>query len=344
MGKKSSPAPTPPAETSAAQTSSNVSTAIANSFLQNPSEITPDGSTSVNPTGNYSWTDPYTGKSYNIPTFTRTTTLSPAQQAIKTQSDASSLNLATLANEQSAKLQGYLNTPVDLSSGNIENYINDHFSDDFNKQWGQQQQDYNTQLANQGIKLGSTAYTNAQNQFSNQRSSAYDNMYGNQYNNALQAILAERNQPINEITALTSGSQVSQPSFMGANIGAIPTTDNAGIISNYDNQRLEAAKQQQGLFQSTLGGLFGLGSSLIKASDDDAKKDKTRIMDLDNDGTGLWAWNYKTEASGAPKHIGLMASEVEKVAPEAVLDGDNYADGYRRVHYGRAISKIIGDA
>lgn len=342
MGKKA-PDPTPPQETSAAQTGTNVSTAIANAFIQNPSEITPDGSTSMNPTGNYSWTDAYTGKSYNIPTFTRTTTLSPAQQAIKTQSDASSLNLATLASEQSAKLKGYLNTPVDLSTGNVENYINDHFSDDFNKQWGQQQQDYNTQLANQGIKLGSTAFANAQNQFSNQRSSAYDNMYGNQYNSAIQAILAERNQPINEITALTSGGQVSQPNFMGANIGAIPTTDNAGIISSYDQQKAAAAQQNNAFGQNILGGLFGLGSSLIKASDDEAKKDKTRLMDLDNDGTGLWSFRYKSEDPSAPKQFGLMASEVEKVAPEAVLDGDNYADGYRRVHYGRAISKIIGD-
>lgn len=343
MGKKSSPAPTPPAETSAAQTGTNVSTAVANAFLQNPSEITPDGSTSISPTGSYSWSDPYTGKTYNIPTLTRTTTLSPQQQAIKTQTDAAELNLGTLANQQSSKLQGLLGTSVDTSSANVDRYINDHFSDDFNQQWGQKQQDYNTQLANQGIKLGSTAYTNAQNQFSNQQSSAYDNMYGNQYNSALQAIMAERNQPINEISALLSGSQVSQPNFMGANIGAIPTTDNAGIISNYDNQVAQQAQQKNSLFQSTLGGLFGLGSSLIKASDDDAKKDKTRIMDLDNDGTGLWSFSYKSDPAGAPKQFGLMASEVEKVAPEAVLDGDNYADGYRRVHYGRAISKIIGD-
>lgn len=342
MGKKA-PDPTPPQETSAAQTGTNVSTAIANAFIQNPSEITPDGSTSMNPTGNYSWTDAYTGKSYNIPTFTRTTTLSPAQQAIKAQSDASSLNLATLASEQSAKLKGYLNTPVDLSTGNVENYINDHFSDDFNKQWGQQQQDYNTQLANQGIKLGSTAFSNAQNQFSNQRSSAYDNMYGNQYNSAIQAILAERNQPINEITALTSGGQVSQPNFMGSNIGAIPTTDNAGIISNYDTQRQNAAQQDNAFTQNILGGLFGLGGSLIKRSDDNSKIDKTRIMDLDDDGTGLWSFRY-ADNPDAPKQMGLMASEVERVAPEAVIDGDNYKDGYRRVHYGKAISRIIGDA
>ena len=76
MGK-SVPEPTPPKETSAAQTGTSVSTAVANAFLQNPSENTPWGSTAVNPTGTYGWTDPYTGQTYNIPTFTRTTTLLP---------------------------------------------------------------------------------------------------------------------------------------------------------------------------------------------------------------------------------------------------------------------------
>lgn len=69
---------------------------------------------------------------------------------------------------------------------------------------------------------------------------------------------AERNQPINEITALLSGAQVSNPAQMGA---ATPQTgvagvDYAGLVNNNYNQRLNANN-------AMMGGLFGLGSAAI---------------------------------------------------------------------------------
>ena len=43
MASNDAPAPTPPKETSAAQTGTNVSTAIANSMMGNVNQVTPQG-------------------------------------------------------------------------------------------------------------------------------------------------------------------------------------------------------------------------------------------------------------------------------------------------------------
>jgi hypothetical protein len=116
------PDPTPPKETSAATTGTNVSTAIANSFLGNVNQVTPDGTLTYDQTGSYQWNDPYTGQSYTIPRFTATQTLSPQQQAIKDQTNSADLNLATLANTQSGFLNDYMAKPFSYSTGDYENW------------------------------------------------------------------------------------------------------------------------------------------------------------------------------------------------------------------------------
>jgi hypothetical protein len=80
---------------------------------------------------------------------------------------------------------------------------------------------------------------------------------------ALQEQLALRNQPINEITALMSGSQVATPQFGIAQSAMIPTTDFAGIQQQGFGNQMANYQQQNANYQAMLGGLFGLGSSAI---------------------------------------------------------------------------------
>ena len=75
MGKPSAPTPPNPITTAAAQTGSNVSTGVANAFLNNVNQNTPQGSLTYDVTGNYDWTDPVTNQTYKIPRFTATQTL-----------------------------------------------------------------------------------------------------------------------------------------------------------------------------------------------------------------------------------------------------------------------------
>lgn len=144
----------------------------------------------------------------------------------------------------------------------------------------------------------------------------------------LQEAFAKRNQPINEITALLSGGQVSNPQFMNIQGQQMPTVDYAGIVnSNFQNQMAGYNANQQ-----ATGGLLGGLGSLFGLSDDDAKKDKTRHGHVKGR-MGLWSYRYKGEPGSAPKRVGLMASEVEQEEPSAV----RRRGGLRYVNYEKAL-------
>lgn len=327
MGK-SAPKPTPPRETSAAQTGSSVSTGIANAWLQNMNEITPDGAKTFDQTGSSSFTDPYTGQTYNVPRFTVTQTLSDAQQAIKDRNDGASLNLATLGEDLSGTLGDQLTGNFSLGNEEVESRLFDLGSKRLNPIFAQRDEDLRTRLANQGIKAGSQAYDREMALAGQQENDAYNQLLLQGRGQASQELLTEDNQRINQISALLNGGQVSQPNFMtGNNVAGIPTTDNASIITNSDNARLNSWQQQQAAMGSMIGGLGGLFS----LSDERAKDDKEKIGET-KDGLGIYSFRYK----GSPKtEIGLMAQEVKRKKPGAVT---KRPDGLFAVNYEKALS------
>jgi ribosomal protein S8 len=444
MGK-SAPKPPDPEKTASAQTATNVNTAIANSFMGNVNQVTPDGSLTYSQTGTYKMTDPLSGKVYDLPTWTATQSLSDAQKAIKTQNDAASLNLSKLANTQSGRLNDLLSSPVNTGklpawgdpskianpnyakfqngpelqsrlgdTGQITTSYASDFSADrqkvedalmarMNPQLQQDRAALEQRLANQGLQPGSEAYNRAVDEANRSASdarygailnagqeqsrlvglsrdaamfgndaqqqkfsqglagaefgnSAKQQMYGNQNtataaNNALQdqgfnsqmaktnamnqqrqlqlqEAYAQRNQPINEISALLSGSQVSNPQFMNIQGQTMPTVDYAGIVANNHNQQMAAYNANQ----SNIGGLLGGLASIFTKSDDRTKKNKTRHGDVKGK-MGVWSFNYKDEPAGTPRHVGLMASEVEKEVPSAI----KRRNGIRYVNYEKAL-------
>lgn len=203
MGGSKPPPPTPPKETSQAQTGANISTAIANNFMSNANLIGADGSTQrTEQTGVYNFTDPYTGQSYDIPTFTRTESLSPVRQQTLNQSNQANLNLATLGANTSRDLIGNMQkqlTAADLgprptlptlqtglNQAGLPRLRGDYdteFTADrqrteealFSRLNPKLQQDraaLETQLSNQGIKLGSAAFDRAMGNFGQQSNDA----------------------------------------------------------------------------------------------------------------------------------------------------------------------------
>ena len=156
--KPKTPKPPSPQATSAAQTGTNVSTAIANAYLGNINENTPDGSTTVSKSGMESVYDPYTRQTYQIPRFTRNTTLSPAQQAIKDQADQTSLGLNTLANKQTGFLQGYMDKPFKFDDQSHTTWATDLYKKLNGQQFSDEQDAARTRLSNSGIKMGNAAY------------------------------------------------------------------------------------------------------------------------------------------------------------------------------------------
>lgn len=328
MGK-SYPDPPDPRETAAASTGTNVGTAIANAYLGNVNQVTPDGSLKYEQTGTKSWYDPFTEKTYDVPTFTVTQELAPWAAATKAQTDVAQYRLANLAQEQAARVSDLLNKPVDFSNNEIEGRLFDLGRQRLDPMFSERRAGLEQQLANQGVGIGSKAYDTAMRGLGEQENDAYNNLLLSGRGQAVQEMLAARNQPINETTALLSGSQVSQPNFVNSNQPTIPTTDVAGLINENYNQRLGIAQQKNAATQGLLGGLFSLGSSFLY-SDRRLKEGIARVGTARN---GLPVYSFQYKGDGAT-HYGFMADEVMQVRPDAVQAD---ANGFLMVDYSRAV-------
>lgn len=243
MGKQKSP---DPVNTINAQNASNRETAITQYELGATNQNNPWGS--VKYTQNGTWPD-------GTPKFTQNTNLTHKQQEIFNNTQAAQTNLSQLAQDQSSFLGDYLSKPFEFNNQDAENWAYDLASPRLLKQQDANQSATLTRLANSGIQPGSAAYNAELERLTNSNSDQLNQLALNGRSMAFGESLATRNQPINEITALLSGSQVSNPATMS---GATPQpgvagTDVAGITQqNYQNQ----LAQQQGAWGG-IGGLFG---------------------------------------------------------------------------------------
>lgn len=314
MGKQAPKAPDP-WETAQAQGQMNKETAITQFGLNAYSQNNPWGSVDWQQTG--TWED-------GTPKFTQTTSLSPEQQAIFNQSQQAEQNLAGLASEQSAKLKDYLNSPFEYTNRDAETWAYDLASPRILEQQRQNQAALQTQLRNQGLAPGSAAWNAEMNRLTQGNTDQLNQLALTGRQQGFAEALAQRNQPINEITALLSGSQVSNPAQMSA---PGPQTGVAGVdYTGLVNQKYQAELQQH---QAKMGGLFGLGSALIGAlpfSDERLKENKVRVGETPS-GTPIYQYNYKSDPSDTPQ-IGVMAQDV----PEARVKDPS---GYYRVDYSR---------
>lgn len=330
----STPSPPPPPnpyDTAQAQGQMNKETAVAQARLNATNQVTPYG--------NLTYT---AGPEVNgVPQYTATQTLSPEEQALFNQSVSTQKTLGEIGGQQAQKVQGILNTPFDLNS-NINTQQADIGRSLLDPVWQQRQNQLEQQLANQGITPGSQAYTNAMRDFGMQRDNSYNSMLLADRGQAAQEALTQRNQPLNEISALMSGSQVQQPNFVNTpNTGIAPTDLIGAVNSSYQGQLAgyNANLQNQ---SAMMGGLFGLAAAPLGGwayggfkglSEPELKKDKEKIGQI-HGGPGLYAFRYKGEPGNTPKHIGMMAPEVQKHYPEAVerpIKGGPRIVDYRKV-------------
>lgn len=339
MGKPSAPAPPDPKQTSAAQTGTSVATALANSSLNNVNQVGPEGSKTYSQSGTYKFTDPYTGQSYDIPNYTQTTTLSPSQQQLYDLNNKTQQNLGNIGVQQSDKIGSLLNTPFDPSTANkaVEDKLYALGSARLDPRFARESDALATQLANQGIQPGSAAWKAQMDQFGQTKNDAYNQLSLNGNQQAFQQAQATRNQPINEVTALMSGSQVSQPNFGATPTTTIPTTDNAGLINQNFAQQQQNYQSEMSQRNALLGGLFGLGAAGVYKFSDRRLKKNIKKIGKTSDGQNLYSYRYK--GSDEPQ-IGLMAQEVEKRDPSAVVTTPS---GFKAVNYDKALG-LMGAA
>jgi len=264
MGKGSAPKPPDPMQTASAQTGSNIGTATASNILNQTNQVTPYGNLNYTQRGVYKYTDPLSEKTYNLPQFTATQTLSPMQQNILDQSQGAQLNMAGTANERSGFLQDYLSKPFSLDNSAVEGRLFDLGKQQLDPVFARNQQNLEQSLANRGVKMGSGAYSQQMEDFNKSKGSAYNDLLLRGHATAAQDLLTERNQPINEISALLSGSQVSQPNWVNPPQSQVANTDYAGLVSNNYAQQMAGYNQRQQMFGDIMGGMFGLGAGFIR--------------------------------------------------------------------------------
>lgn len=354
-----------PYQTASAQAGANRDSAITSALVNNYDETGPFGSVKYDQNGFNTYTDA-NGRTVKVPKFTRTTTLDPAQQALLDKQNQAGANLGDLAVSQSARLNNVLNDPFNPQGlparPDGSTLANDYSSDRrrvedailsrSNEQFDRRRSQTETKLMNQGLTPGSEAWNEQMNQIGRDENDAtmaailaggseqsrlagLDQQklatQGNLRSSALQEEFAMRNQPINEIAALLSGSSVNVPQFAQAfqqGVGSVP-------IGDYINSDYEARLAQSNAMMS---GLFGLGSSAIKGtfglSDRRAKKDVERIGETPDD-LGVYRFRYKGESERVPRRVGLMAQDVMKKKPQAVV---RRPDGMMMVDYAEALA------
>lgn len=279
----SSSLPPDPYKVSSAEGKSNVQTALANSVLGNPNTYGPQGSTTYSQSGEMQTITLPDGTTTQVPRYTQTTTLSPEQQSLYNLNTQTQQNIGQIGVDQSQRIGQLLGQPIDFSGlpelttdfsadrQRVEQSLRDRLAP-------QNERDYaalENRLTNQGFQRGTEGFTSAMDEYRrgiNDQNLAItaaglgeqQGLYGmasNRRNQALQEMLQERNQPINEISALLSGSQVSMPNTPGYNAPSIAGTNIGQNIYNssaLQNQQWQQEQQQQ---NAMMGGLFGLGSA-----------------------------------------------------------------------------------
>lgn len=271
MKTPKAPASPDPQQTAAAQTASNVNTAMANTALNNANEVNPYGSV------NYAISGYQDIDGRKVPTYTKTTTLDPAQQQLLDQQNQLGSQMNGIAGRQLTNLDSTLSKPIDFSgapaapTADRAKYEEAMFNR-INPELQRSRSALESQLANQGVMPGSEAYREAIalsdrgiNDARNQTVLSAGDYAGQEIsqgqsarNAAVQEILTQRNQPINEISTLMNGGQVTMPQFQQYQGGNIAGTDVAGITQQAYANQMAAYNQQLASRNAMMGGIAGL--------------------------------------------------------------------------------------
>lgn len=262
------------------QTTANIDTGVANAYMGNTNQVTPYG------TLNYDQTGTQNVGGHVIPQFTATQRLSPEQQHIYDQTTGLQSGALDTAGHVVGQVNSAVQQPLDFSHLNQlptdqTQLRNDAYgaltarsTEDLNRQTQQTQ----TQLANQGIAPGTEAYNNAMMPLerarvdaSNQATINSGNIAGQNLqqgqtlrNQGIQELLQQRNQPMQDYQALLGfGGGVQQPNWATPTQASIQTPDvTSPYVAQYQGQ-MNAYNQQLQQQNAMMGGMFGLGGSVL---------------------------------------------------------------------------------
>jgi hypothetical protein len=185
---------------------------------------------------------------------------------------------------------------------------------------------YGQQSNNLGQQIGALGQQSA-------NTAAMGGLYGQQQSNlGQQAQMYGQQNSLGQQAYSNLGAIGSMiPGYSGTGQASAAPADIAGLYNNQYQSQLAGYNAGQASSNSTMSGLFGLGSSAMLAygmSDRRAKRAIKRVATFPN-GLGVYTYRYMWEKAGV-RHLGFMADEVRKIAPRAVR---RFADGFDRVNY-----------
>lgn len=331
MRSPSTPKPPDPVAVASAQTGQNQSTALYETMLNMQNQTTPYGSVNWNQTGNWTYTDPATGKTASVPRFTATTTLSPEQQVLLNQEHQFDARWNQMALDQTARVRDTLSKPFDYNPGVHEAWAGGLYDKLNSGAIARGKDDLEQSLANRGLNYGTAAYDQAMKDFYEGNQRSRDAFMLDSYGTGMNTALTMRNQPLKEGTALMGAGQITEPTWLQGPQSGVANTDVAGITQNAYNQQLARAGQQQQASAGMWGALGQLGGAALggwMASDERIKTNiETLGVDPDN-GLPVKAWQY---AAGGGRQVTPTAQDVEQLYPDAVAE----IDGIKHVNWSR---------
>lgn len=316
-----------PVATAQAQAAANKEAVREQALVNQINQVTPYGNLT------------YTGE-VGAPDRTATTTLAPAQQEMLDLQNQAGIQYGQTANQQLGAISERLGVPLDYSGLGDAPQANeatrqataDAMYQRINPQWEQDRQRLETSLANQGITMGSEAWNRGMDDFNRAQTDArlaidaragdeMSRMFGLESaarNQAINEMVQQRQIPLNELSAMLTGSQVQGPSFVNTPQQSVAPVDIAGLT--YASANLDAQRAAQRAAQSSANtqGLYSLlGTGALAAgmfySDRRIKTDIEQIGEQN----GLPVYSFRYIWGGAT-HIGHMADEVKEKYPHAV--------------------------
>lgn len=214
------------------------------------------------PYGNLTWAENPNG------TWTQNIDLNSTGQKLLDASNRSSLGLAGLQDQATQRVADTQSKPFDYGSvQDVQDAAYKGYTSRLDPQWDAASKAQDAKLANQGIVQGSEAYDNAMRSFNQAKNDAYQQAntaaIGTQ-GQTYQLANALRNQNLNELNALRTGSQVTNPTFNSYAQQA--TTQGADMLgatkAGYDAQLGAVNANNAGVGNFT-NGLFSLGGSAL---------------------------------------------------------------------------------
>jgi hypothetical protein len=279
----------------------------------------------------------------DVPTVTQS--LSPANQNIYDTSLRIKQALGGLGEQGTAGLKDVIGKNLDLSGvpqtgdyNSTRSKVIDAMLSRVNEDTARNKDQANSDLIARGIRPGTKAYddemfridrgyNDARQQAEIAGGNAAQQAYGidsDKRRQAIAEILSQRQTPLNEISALMSGSQVANPFTQayqgGATVQPAPVANAASQLNAYNT---DIYNQSVGSKNALLGTAGMLGSAYMMApvaSDVRLKTDIERIG-THKLGFGIYSFRYLWDRV---KRIGVMAQEVLPILPQAVVKGGRY--------------------